>query len=98
MIALPVYHICLICTAVRGGLPHQGAVLANAKHVWYYVDVTDEHEANIIHHEYGAILCKKEQTKTEVDTVLDQTRLYTVLRELNTCQSINKCHIKLTTT
>ena len=41
MVALPVYHICLICmaigSAVRGGLPHHGSVLANVKHVWYYV-------------------------------------------------------------
>ena len=41
MVALPMYHICLICTAIGfpvwAGLPHQGAVLANVKHVWYYV-------------------------------------------------------------
>ena len=41
MVALPVYHICLIFTAigspVRVGLPQKGADLANVKHVWYYV-------------------------------------------------------------
>ena len=41
MVTLPMYHICLICTAigypVRGGLPHQGVVLASITHVWYYV-------------------------------------------------------------
>ena len=40
IVVLPMYHICLIYTAigspVRGGVPH-GAVLANVKHVWYYV-------------------------------------------------------------
>ena len=41
MFTLPMYHICLICTAigslVQGELPHQGAVLVNIKYVWYYV-------------------------------------------------------------
>ena len=41
MVALPVYHICLVCTAIesplRGGLLHQGTVLVNVRHVWYYV-------------------------------------------------------------
>ena len=26
-----------VSASLRGGLPHQGAVLANFKHVWYYV-------------------------------------------------------------
>ena len=41
MVALPMCHNCLIFTAIGslvwGGLPHQGAVLANVKQVWYYV-------------------------------------------------------------
>ena len=40
MVALPMYHIFVICTTigspVRGGLPHQEAVLANIIYVWYY--------------------------------------------------------------
>ena len=41
MVTLPIYHICLICTAIdsppQGGLPPQGAVLANVIYVWYYL-------------------------------------------------------------